>query len=213
METPNRCLWALSLSAPSRGPSLVPSSHLGELPGLFCRSVSLSFSPTHCCLTMGSWTNPQAASVSPSLHCVLFLCPSPWRDPVTTSAGRTRSLSSLGKPPPAHGLACSALWGRGRGARRPGTRRECTPCSSSHRLAQGQFLRNSCSWQPPPGSSRLPGELSWNQREMGQIIATLNKAKLVLPARPSTRDFLSLSGRQQEAPDMFQFPAPPPTPR
>lgn len=42
---------------------------------------------------------------------------------------------------------------------------------------------------------------------MGQIIATLNKAKLMLPARPSTRDFLSVSGRQREAPESVQIPS------
>lgn len=42
---------------------------------------------------------------------------------------------------------------------------------------------------------------------MGQIIATLNKAKLMLPARPSTRDFQSFDGRQWEAPEGAQNPS------
>lgn len=54
---------------------------------------------------------------------------------------------------------------------------------------------------PPPRRAQL-----YNQREMGQIIATLNKAKLMLPARPSTGDFLSVDGRQREVPDLAENP-------
>lgn len=155
---------------------------------------------------MGSWTDAQAASVFASLYRVLSSWLSPCCDPFTASAGLPRSLLTLGSPSKPPGLAWSAPGGRGRG-QRPRCRQRARVLVLTQSQAQGRIPQT----LPVHGSLRqglcLPGELFCNQREMGQIIATLNKAKLMLPARPSTGDFLSFDGRQRGAPDGTRNPS------
>lgn len=82
----------------------------------------------------------------------------------------------LSASPPTPRLAWAAPRAGAEGREAQEGRDTCPPCSFSFRLREDP-LETSHSRLLPSGSSLIPGELSCNQWEMGQIIATLNKAK------------------------------------
>lgn len=154
--------------------SPVPSFSLSmSFWGPFSRSVSKT--PHTAALPWDIGPSPRMPQSS-HLYIGLHLC--------TSARGviLLQPLPTMGQPlsvpphlPPAT-LAWTAPWAGAEGREAQEGRDTCPPCSFSFRLREDP-LETPHSQLPPSGSSHIPGELSCNQWEMGQIIATLNKAK------------------------------------